>query len=397
MSNTKTKLQHSDIISAKVEFALVENIYQQASMGFIVSMICSTMVLIYLSFSNCIKSAMYTWYAAFTLIAILRLILTRVYLKNLRHDMNLRLWRNLFTIGAIMGGISWGFTGTPLILPMQDPLTQAFVLMILAGITAGSVPLNAYVSEAAIAFLITALMPLIFYFLLIPNKLYILFGITAVVFMISLIILTLKTHRFITKSLYLQFEHANTLVELSSAKEQLEHTNKRLQQEATHDPLTHVANRHLFEIIFQDAINQAAREKQHLALLYLDLDKFKEVNDTYGHHAGDQLLLVVIARIKNILRDNDTVARVGGDELTIILENATHFETVAEIAERICQSVAKPIKIDNNEVQVSVSIGVSMYPADGTDIKTLIEVADKAMYFVKENGGNSFHFNLNST
>lgn len=396
MHNQSEKLLHKDLISAKVEIALVENIYQQARIGFAVSIICSTMVVIFSLYANTDITILFTWYFAFIMVVLARIILYKLFIERTRKKTHIKIWRNLFTVGALLGGIMWGFTGTSFFLPVHASLEQTFILVILAGITAGAVPLNSHISETAIVFLLAALLPLVVHFFSFSNTLYLLFDFTILVFATSLILLVFRTHRFIYDALYLRFENDDLLIELKSAKEQLEITNKRLQQEATHDPLTHVANRHLFEVILQDAINQAERKKQNLALFYIDLDKFKEVNDTYGHHAGDQLLLVVIARIKNILRDTDTVARLGGDEITIILENATHLEKIAEIADRICKSIAKPIKVDGTDTHVFASIGISMYPSDGTDIKNLIAVADKAMYFVKENGGNSFHFNLDA-
>jgi diguanylate cyclase (GGDEF)-like protein len=396
MHNHSEKLLHKDIINAKVEIALVENIYQQARIGFAVSIICSTMVVIFSLYANTDITILFTWYFAFIMVVLARIILYKLFIERTRKKTHIKIWRNLFTVGALLGGIMWGFTGTSFFLPVHASLEQTFILVILAGITAGAVPLNSHISETAIIFLLAALLPLVVHFFSFSNTLYLLFDFTILVFAASLILLVFKTHRFIYDALFLRFENDDLLIELKSAKEQLEITNKRLQQEATHDPLTHVANRHLFEVILQDALNQAERKKQNLALFYMDLDKFKEVNDTYGHHAGDQLLLVVISRIKNILRDTDTVARLGGDEITIILENATHLEKIAEIADRICKSIAKPIKVDGTDTHVFASIGISMYPSDGTDIKKLIAVADKAMYFVKENGGNSFHFNLDA-
>lgn len=386
--------QHKTILHTKVEIALVENIYQQAYLGVIASMFCSTIVMMFLLYDNTHPMYIYTWYALFIAVLIARIILCQLFIRRIDRKNDIKLWRNLFTIGAFLGGIMWGLTGTTLLLPADSSLQQTFILVILAGITAGAVPLNSNVRETAILFILAALLPLVGHFFWHITMLNVMCGTVVIVFTIYLILLTVKTHRIIHNALYLQFKNDDLVIELKAAKEQMEITNKRLQQEATHDPLTHIANRHLFEVLLQDSLNQAERENNNLALFYLDLDKFKEVNDTYGHHAGDRLLLVVIARIKNILRDTDTVARLGGDEITIILEHATHLEKIAEIADRICQSIAKPIKIDGAEVQVYASIGISMYPSDGTTIKKLIEVADKAMYFVKENGGNSFHFNL---
>lgn len=396
MPNPNQKLLHKDIINTKVEIALVENIYKQAKIGFAVSIICSTMVVIFSLYANTDVTILFTWYFAFIMVVLARMVLYKLFIERTHKKPHIKIWRNLFTVGALLGGIMWGFTGTSFFLPDHASLEQTFILVILAGITAGAVPLNSHISETAIVFLLAALLPLVVHFFSFSNTLYLLFDFTVLVFAASLILLVFRTHRFIYDALYLRFENDDLLIELKNAKEQLEITNKRLQQEATHDPLTHIANRHLFEVILQDALNQAERKKQNLALFYIDLDKFKEVNDTYGHHAGDELLLVVISRIKNILRDTDTVARLGGDEITIILENATHLEKIAETADRICKSIAKPIKVDGTDTQVFASIGISMYPSDGTDIKKLIAVADKAMYFVKENGGNSFHFNLDA-
>ncbi len=389
------KLSLRDTINAKVEIALVENIYAQANLGFIASIICSTMVMIFLCAAGTDETVVFSWYAVFILVAAARMILYKIFIRRSHKDANIRLWRNLFTVGALLGGIMWGLTGTSLLLPEQSSLERTFVLIILAGITAGAVPLNSYILEAIILFLLAALLPLVVHFFSISHILYFLFSFTITVFTAYLVSLSFKMHRIIYDALFLRFENDSLLVELQLAKEQLEITNKRLQKEATHDPLTQVANRHLFEVILQDVIKRSAHHHHSFALLYLDIDKFKEVNDTYGHHAGDQLLLVVIARIKNILRETDTVARMGGDEITIILENIPNLKRIAEIADRICQSIAKPIKIDDIETHVFASIGISLYPLDGTDSKKLIAVADRAMYFVKENGGNSYHFNLN--
>ncbi len=382
------------MIKTKVEIALVENIYKQARVGFLVSIICSAMVVIFSLYANTDRTVLFTWYVAFIIVVLARIVLYKLFIDHTDKNNHIKLWRNLFTIGALLGGVMWSFTGTSFLLPAHAYLEQSFILVILAGITAGAVPLNAHILETAMVFIIAALLPLVVRFFSLSNTLYLLFDFTVIVFTVSLIILVFKTHHIIYDALYLRFENDDLLIKLKEAKEQLEITNKHLQREATHDPLTRVANRHLFEVVLQDALHQAELKKQNLALFYMDLDKFKTINDTYGHDAGDQLLLVVIARIKNILRDSDTVARIGGDEITIILENATHREQIAEIADRICKSIAKPMKIDGIDVYIFASIGISMYPSDATNIKKLIAAADRAMYFVKENGGNSYHFNL---
>jgi diguanylate cyclase (GGDEF)-like protein len=236
--------------------------------------------------------------------------------------------------------------------------------------------------------------PLILGFIARKDFIYLFFILTLSAFCIYLIILTFKTHQIIKNAIQLQFENDELLASLSDAKNKLELSNVRLKQDATHDPLTRVANRHLFEINFAEAIKTAAREHKILALLYLDLDRFKEVNDQYGHDAGDQLLLIVVERLVNVLRARDIVSRLGGDELTIILENMENVQAIADIAERVCDVMREPVSLKEATVQVYASIGISIYPIDGDDMHTLLRVADHAMYYVKDHGGNNYHFNV---
>ena len=113
-----------------------------------------------------------------------------------------------------------------------------------------------------------------------------------------------------------------------------------------------------------------------------------------GHHAGDQLLIVLVERIGNVCKKEDVISRLGGDEFTIILENITDPYDVAKICKRICQVVATPVEVGGLELKVSASIGVSIYPIDSQDIDKLLNIADRAMYYVKEKGGNNYRFNV---
>lgn len=381
-------------IQSKIEGALVVNLYKQAMTGFIASIICSSIVFFYLYHINPGNLTVIAWYSVFLFIILMRSLLVDSFLRKSDRWKNLAFWRNTFVLGAFLSGLSWGFTGTSLLLPSTNPMVETFMLIILAGISAGAVPLLAHVRSAAIGFLLPSLLPLIIHFFAFNYEMYTLFNIAISVYLVYLITLTFKTHAILKNSLHLQFENEILLQNLYEVKNQLEITNNKLQQAATHDPLTHVANRNLFELKFLEALNRAEQEKKILVLLYLDLDGFKDVNDHYGHNAGDQLLLIIVSRMKNILREKDIISRLGGDELTIILEDVEDVQTIAEIANRICQTISKPIKINDNAIRVHSSIGISIYPIDGTDMDTLLRVADRAMYYVKDHGGNNFHFNV---
>jgi diguanylate cyclase (GGDEF)-like protein/PAS domain S-box-containing protein len=168
---------------------------------------------------------------------------------------------------------------------------------------------------------------------------------------------------------------------------------ERIQYVAHHDSLTGLPNRLLFNDRLGQAISRAKRDARQFALLYLDLDKLKPVNDTLGHDAGDQLLKSVAERIREQVRESDTVARVGGDEFTVILRDISSRQDVAAVAEKIIAAVAVPFRLGNRPqaVEIGTSIGVAVYPSDAQDHETLIKIADAAMYRAKTQG-NCFRF-----
>ncbi len=161
-----------------------------------------------------------------------------------------------------------------------------------------------------------------------------------------------------------------------------------LQYIAHHDPLTDLPNRELFHDRLQTALARARRNKERLAVLYIDLDGFKEVNDGHGHAVGDLLLQEVAQRIRHCLRESDTVGRIGGDEFVVLLNNITLPEHGAVVAEKIRAVLDRPFELAGQRLHITSSIGVAAYPDHGDDNKQLIRHADEAMYAAKKNGGN---------
>jgi diguanylate cyclase (GGDEF)-like protein/PAS domain S-box-containing protein len=163
-------------------------------------------------------------------------------------------------------------------------------------------------------------------------------------------------------------------------------TEERMQQIAHHDSLTGLPNRLLFNDRLSQAISLAKRDSRQFALLYLDLDKFKAVNDTLGHTAGDQLLISVAARIRRQVRESDTVARVGGDEFTVILPEIARHEEAETVARKIIAALTAPYRLGSQKqrVEIGASIGVAVYPADARDADALVTAADSAMYSAKQ-------------
>lgn len=167
---------------------------------------------------------------------------------------------------------------------------------------------------------------------------------------------------------------------------------ERIQYLAQYDQLTKLPNRSLFNDRLNHAIDLAQRKKDKIGLMFIDLDGFKKINDTHGHQAGDKLLQIISERLTNLLRAEDTVARIGGDEFTIILEKLQDTYDAIIIAEKIIQAVGKVITLSGKEVTVGASIGISIYPASGNSAENLIKNADSAMYIAKKRGKNGYNF-----
>ena len=170
-------------------------------------------------------------------------------------------------------------------------------------------------------------------------------------------------------------------------------TEERIQSVAHHDSLTGLPNRLLFNDRLSQAISLAKRDSRRFAMLFLDLDKFKPVNDTLGHAAGDELLKNVATRIRQQVRESDTVARVGGDEFTVILPEISRPDEAETVARKIIAALGAPFQLSGQErsVEIGSSIGIALYPADGLDADTLVKAADAAMYSAKQTR-NTFRF-----
>jgi diguanylate cyclase (GGDEF)-like protein/PAS domain S-box-containing protein len=179
------------------------------------------------------------------------------------------------------------------------------------------------------------------------------------------------------------------IVMLSDVTEQ-KRTEEELAYKATHDLLTGLPNRMLFKDRFSVAMAQAQRVHKKLAVIFLDLDRFKEVNDTLGHDAGDRLLNAVGNRLTDLLRKTDTVARLGGDEFLLLLPDIDQGEDAVTVTQTVLYALRQPFIVNGQEVSISTSIGIAIYPDDGVDIDTLVSRADKAMYNAKQSGHDTY-------
>ncbi len=159
---------------------------------------------------------------------------------------------------------------------------------------------------------------------------------------------------------------------------------------AQHDTLTDLSNRRLFAELSNLELNRGKRDKEELALLFIDIDGFKLVNDTLGHAIGDEVLQIIANQLKELVRDSDIISRFGGDEFVILLTNQCHSGGAEKIANAIIKNISSPFKIKNKNISIGASIGIAYYPGDADNIENLIKVADRAMYSAKDSGKNTW-------
>jgi len=167
-------------------------------------------------------------------------------------------------------------------------------------------------------------------------------------------------------------------------------SEEKIRYLAHYDGLTSLPNRFLFKEYLDLALRTARRHDNKFAVLFLDLDKFKEINDTLGHDAGDIALCEIASRLRSCLRHTDKIARMGGDEFYVLIEELEDARYAADVANKLLEAASQPILIGDKECKLSVSIGIAIYPDDGSDGPTLLKNADKAMYKAKDLGKNGF-------
>ena len=168
--------------------------------------------------------------------------------------------------------------------------------------------------------------------------------------------------------------------------------DERIEYLASHDSLTNLPNREMFNGLLRRTIDAAERYQRQFAVLFIDLDRFKVINDSLGHDAGDMLLVEIGGRLRRALRASDVVARLGGDEFVVILEETAERPEVERIAGELLSVLSQPVQLSGHECHTTASIGIAMYPSDGSDMQTLTKNADMAMYLAKEDGKNGFRF-----
>lgn len=379
-------------IQQKIFIALIDSAFKQTLLSQAASILCALVILLGFFTPNSDNTLLFDWFAFFISVALFRIILNVVYKAQKNTESHLQLWTILFLVGATLGGCSWGIAGSMLFAHGTE-LQRTFIIILLAGVTSGAVMALTAQLVAALVFISAALLPLIVYLIMrVHGGIYDVFEVAVSAYYLYTIVIAIKANKLTTNNFRLCFENEVLLNDLTQVRSQLEIKNKQLEVAATHDPLTGLANRHLFEVSLSSAIQRADRNKKLLAVFYIDLDNFKSVNDVYGHQVGDLFLKVIAERMRNNIRASDMISRLGGDEFTVIMEDFKDTKDISKVASHVCKIISEPFIIDGVQYGICVSIGISIYPLDSNDADTLIKNADDSMYAVKQAGGNNYRY-----
>jgi diguanylate cyclase (GGDEF)-like protein len=373
------------------------------------------------------------WIVSMTLLACSRMLVARYYAidqqDNFKHFSQKR-WRDIYIATSLLTGTAWG-TLIFYLSPESSPIMISMLYIILAAVMAGSITVLTVIFPAFFAYVTPIFLSILMLSISMPTKQFIYISIASVIYYIFIISAGRLVHKRFTESFTLHVENDELISklhdqiiqkqlaqqELIEYQQQLEETvelrtrelsetnetlideiNERrriesnLKHIAHHDALTNLPNRLLLDARLNHAIERAKRSNLHVAVIFIDLDHFKNINDSLGHDVGDQLLISISTRLLNCVREGDTVARLGGDEFIIIIEQVHDVADLDALLKKIMKVTSQTVSVNDHDLSTSASIGVSIFPDDGSNAEQLMRNADAAMYHVKENGRHKYHF-----
>ena len=365
--------EEKKIIQKRFSVDVVKELHQHLLFSIPTGLLCASIIFYILS-QTANNLLLKSWYVAMIIVFILRFVQLAFYHYSPQFT---KLHFSLFILGLTLIAILWGIAGS-LLMPKDNLLQQTLIIIVLAGITAGGTQLFQGSNIASYIYLIFSLLPLCIWLASQGGATYNLLSLATFVYLLYMLMVARRNYQLLFTFYHLYYKNESLV--------------RRIQKIAYHDVLTGLANRKQLEDSFKFALSFAKRHQKLLAVIFMDLDRFKTINDTLGHEAGDFLLITFAQRLQSIIRDSDIIARLGGDEIIIIITELSDLETVSLIAKNILAKISEPMLIKNRTVQITASMGISIYPKDGQELKFLMSNADKALYLAKSAGRNNFKF-----
>ena len=324
------------------------------------------------------QSNIIIWFLIINCLSIVRLTLYHAFVKHLDQQLLNPFWYNLSILISVVSGLLWGGV-VYFLFPEQNPVHQVFLGFVIAGMCAGGITTLSALLPSAICFVTSALLPVIIKFMIIDSEISFAMAIMSLLFLIMLIASAKRLNNTILQSLVAQYRY--------------EDAEKTILHIAHYDELTQLPNRRLFMTNLYQQFAKSVRHNRIGALLFIDIDHFKGINDSLGHLVGDELLAEVAKRINSRLRSEDTAARLGGDEFVVLLsEIGSEPALASSLAEKIAEEIRNQFEplfvIREMEIHLTASIGIALFPYGELTAENIIHNADAAMYQAKENGRN---------
>lgn len=364
----------SSDLQLRVRRAQVDMLWRHSLPGYVATVVIA--LILTLTLSNSLAPGIHYWFAGVFIITVIRVWLMYTYRSKPAHTIDPHRWGTIFIASSGAIGIAWGIMSGVLFAQASEH-GQALIAITVAGMVAGAVVTNGYIADAYYAFLTPALVPLILRAFQGDAQFGVPLGILASIFGIFMLLSVRRTNRSLV----------NNLISIYRLEEMTQELNR-----AQHDELTGLPTRGLLYDRLDQAILHAERHRSLLAVLFIDLDGFKNINDALGHDAGDELLRLLAQRLKESVRAEDTVARHGGDEFVLALGELHNASDVEPIVRKLLARIAA-LQIGNDLGRMlTASIGVAFYPSDGRNGIELISHADAAMYRAKQRGKNTYEF-----
>jgi diguanylate cyclase (GGDEF)-like protein len=317
-----------------------------------------------------------SWFLAINCLSLFRFGLYRQFLQLLPEQSSSRIWYNLAVVTSALSGAFWGVAGI-LLFVESSVVHQVFLAFVMAGMSAGAISTLSSIQKAAGLFVIFAITPITIQFFLNDTAISMGMGLMSLLFICMMLFSINRLN--------------STIVETLTSRKVHEMNEKKVRYQALYDDLTHLPNRrHLLDTLKQEMSN-AERHNRNGAALFIDLDRFKRINDSLGHNVGDELLRQIALRIRTRLRDEDTAARLGGDEFVVLLPEVGPDMTLAgaqatKIANKIRRLFHAPFTIQGNDIHLTISVGIALFPQPDVGPEDLVQYADVAMYQAKNEG-----------
>ncbi len=373
------------------------------------------------------------WIIAMLLVTSARILISKYYFIDQRNNfknIHQKTWSNIYAFSSLITGAIWGLL-VFLVDANSEPIMISMFYIILAAVMAGSITALTVVFSAFCLYVTPIFLALFAFSFYVTTKQALYLSVASILYYLFIIASGRLIHKRFKQNFALHIENDELITklhdeviqkelaqhELIDNQQRLEDTveqrtkelsetnetligeiNERrrvehnLKHMAHHDALTNLPNRLLLDARLNHAIERAKRQNLHVAVMFIDLDHFKTINDSLGHDVGDQLLISVSNRLLHCVREGDTVARLGGDEFIIIIEQVQDVGDLDSLLKKIMKVTSQTITISNHDLSTSASIGISIYPDDGKNAEQLMRNADAAMYYVKENGRHKYHF-----